>query len=172
MPQTRPPEPSLPVPATHRRIPQHLARRFWQIAATLQSEALTPFGLAPWQVALLAQLRDTPSQDRNWLAAAIGIDATSAGQALAGFEARGLVSRTVNPQDRRAHAISLTEAGLALVAELAPLVRGVARQLLSPLTEAEAATLLGLLARLVDAHEVHARPGAGRRPPRRPPSTG
>jgi DNA-binding MarR family transcriptional regulator len=149
-------------------MPQYLARRFWQIAATLQSEAITPFGLTmPWQGALLAQLRATPGQDRNWLAAAIGVDATSTGQALAEFEKRGLVSRGLNPEDRRAGVFALTEAGQALAAELAVPVRAVAQRLLAPLAPTEATTLLELLHRLVDAHEVHARPGAGRRPPRR-----
>jgi DNA-binding MarR family transcriptional regulator len=150
-------------------MPQYLARRFWQVAATLQSEALAPFGLVPWQGALLAQLRATPGQDRNWLAAAIGIDATSAGKALADFETRGLVARGFNAEDRRAGAFTLTEAGLTLAAEVATPVRAVAQRLLAPLDPADAAKLLELLVRLVDAHEVHARPGAGRRPPRRKP---
>ena len=68
-----PTAPAMPVPNLHRPIPQYLARRFWQIAATLQSEALAPFGLVPWHGALLAQISETPGMDRNWLAAAIGI---------------------------------------------------------------------------------------------------
>ncbi|MCA3350710.1 MAG: winged helix-turn-helix transcriptional regulator [Roseomonas sp.] len=159
--------PEMPVPNLHRQVPQYLARRFWQIAATLQSEALAPFGLMPWQVALIAQISATPGQDRNWLAAAIGIDATSTGQALTLFEARGLVRREPNPADRRANAFSLTPAGAALRAEMAGPVRDVARRLLSPLSEAEGETLLLLLSRVVDSHQVFARPGAGRRPPRR-----
>jgi DNA-binding MarR family transcriptional regulator len=167
MPRRNDPPPNQAVPALHRPIPQHLARRLWQIANTFQSEALAPWDIAPWQVALLAQVHATPGRDRNWLAAAIGADATSTGQALAGFEARGLVARSANPADRRANAFTLTPAGLALRAELAAPARAVARRMLGPLTEAEAETLLALLARLVDAHETHARPGAGRRPPRR-----
>jgi DNA-binding MarR family transcriptional regulator len=167
MSSSEPALPDMPVPSLHRPIPQYLARRFWQIAATLQSEALAPFGLVPWHAALLAQISDTPGRDRNWLAAAIGIDATSTGQALASFEVRGLVLREASPTDRRANAFSLTPAGAALRAELFAPVRDVARALLSPLSEAEAATLHALLARVVDAHRDHARPGAGRRPPRR-----
>lgn len=167
MPPRNDPIPPASVPALHRRMPTYLARRLWQIAATMQSEALAPHDLAPWHMALLAQIQATPGQDRNCLAAAIGIDATSTGQALAAFEARGLVRRDVNPQDRRAYAFTLTPEGEALRNTLAGPVRDVARRLLSPLTEAEAETLLSMLVRLVEAHEDHARPGAGRRPPRR-----
>ena len=85
----------------------------------------------------------------------------------ASIEARGLVDRKPHPEDGRANAFSLTEAGQALVSQVSQRSRAVAAMLLSPLTEAEAETLLRLLARLVDAHELHARPGAGRRPPRR-----
>jgi|GEM_PF-2277965 DNA-binding MarR family transcriptional regulator len=162
------PAPKLPIPTIHRQVPQYLARRLWQVAATLQAEAFGEFGLgAPWHSGLLVQLRDTPGMERNWLASAIGVDATSTGQALAAFEARGLVDRKPHPEDGRANAFSLTEAGQALVAQVSQRSRAVAAMLLSPLTEAEAETLLRLLARLVDAHELHARPGAGRRPPRR-----
>ncbi len=164
------PHSPLPVPGLHRRIPQYLARRFWQIAASFHSEALAPFGLLPWHGALLAQLRATPGRDRNWLAAAIGTDATSTGQALAMLEGRGLVSRAANPRDQRANAYALTPAGEALQAEVVPLTRAVAQRLLAPLAPEEAETLLALLARVVDAHEAHARPGAGRRPPRRAPA--
>ncbi len=168
MSRAAPPAPKLPIPAVHRRIPQYLARRLWQIAATLQSEAMAACGLAmPWHGALLAQLRDSPGMDRNWLASAIGVDATSTGQALAAFEAAGLVERRPHPEDRRANAFALTEAGRARVAEVSLHSRRVAATLLAPLSDAEAETLLALLARLVDAHELHARPGAGRRPPRR-----
>ncbi|MBR0682384.1 winged helix-turn-helix transcriptional regulator [Roseomonas eburnea] len=163
----REPNLDLGVPTVHRSFPQHLVRRLWQIAATFQSEVLAPHDVVSWQVALLTQIHETPGKDRNWLASAIGIDATSAGQALAAFEARGLVARATNPRDRRCNAFTLTPAGEALRIEVVGLTSGVARRMLSPLTEVEGETLLRLLARLVDAHEVHARPGAGRRAPRR-----
>ncbi|WP_240790181.1 MarR family winged helix-turn-helix transcriptional regulator [Roseomonas sp. HF4] len=169
MPHRTDPPSSQPVPVIHRRIPQYLARRLWQIANTFQSEAHAGFDLAVWNVALIAQIQTTPGMDRNWLAAAIGIDPTSTGQALAALEARGLVACRANPQDRRANAYVLTPAGQVLRAEFAVQARAVARRLLAPLTEAEAETMLDLMARLVDAHETHARPGAGRRPPRRAP---
>jgi DNA-binding MarR family transcriptional regulator len=159
--------PAIPIPALHRRVPQHLARRFAQICTVMQTEAHAALDLSPWHVALLAQVKATPGMDRNGLAAAIGIDATSTGQALDQFCTRGLVLRAAKPGDRRAAAFSLTPAGEALHAEAVLQSRAVAQRLLAPLAPAEADTLLDLLGRLVEAHEALARPGAGRRRPQK-----
>ena len=153
------------IPDLHRRVPQYLARRFAQICNTLLSEVSAPYGLMAWHFGLLVQIRATPGMDRGWLAAAMGSDATSTGQALERFEKRGLVARGSKSNDRRASAYTVTPAGEALFTELAAPTRAVARRLLAPLTQAEGETFLDLFGRLVDAHEVHARAGAGRRPP-------
>ncbi len=151
----------------HRRVPQYLARRLSQICVALQSEDLAPHPLLNWHVALFIQLRNTPGRERNFLAAAIGIDATSCGQALERFVREGLVDRGVQEGDQRAGAFSLTPAGEALTTELMQRSRTTAERLLAPLAPEERDTLLSLLARLIEAHEAHARPGADRRPPRR-----
>lgn len=166
MPKTTLPTPH-PVPAIHRRVPQHLARRFSQICNALLSHVSEPYGLMNWHFGLLVQIRETPGMDRGSLAAAIGADATSTGQVLEMFVARGLVLRATQPGDRRAASFALTTAGEAMFQALAGPTRDVARQLLSPLSAAEADMLLELLGRLVDAHEAHARPGVGRRAPKR-----
>jgi DNA-binding MarR family transcriptional regulator len=159
--------PPAAIPAVHRRIPQHLARRFAQICNALLSEVSGPYDLMPWHFALIVQISETPGMDRNWLANAIGADATSTGQALERFVQRGLVARSTNPDDRRASAYTLTADGKALLRKLRPQSQAVAHRLLAPLSAAETETLLDLLARLVEAHELHARPGAGRRSPRK-----
>ena len=166
MPET-PTRPEPFVPATHRRVPQHLARRFAQICNTLLSEVATPYGLMSWHMALLVQVRETPGMDRGWLATAIGADATSTGKTLESFVSRGFATRSAKLGDLRAATFTLTPAGNALFDKMKGPTRAVARHLLSPLSETEAETLLDLLARLVDAHEAHARSGAGRRRPRR-----
>lgn len=151
----------------HRRVPQYLARRLAQICVALQTDDLSPHPLLNWHVALFIQLRNTPGKERNFLAAAIGIDATSCGQALERFVREGLVHRGVQQGDQRAGAFSLTPEGEALTTDLMQRSRRTAQRLLAPLEEPERETLLTLLARLIDAHEAHARPGADRRPPRR-----
>ena len=166
------PAPEPAVPDMHRRVPQYLVRRVAQICNAIQSEAYADHGLMPWQFAVLMQVRSRPGMDRNWHAAAAGCDATSVGQTLERWVSQGLAVRGINPLDRRAGAYSLTPEGHALAETLLPRSRAATRQILSPLDEDEARVLMELLARLVDAHEAHARPGAGRRPPRKKPPNG
>ena len=160
------PAPQIAVAAIH-RLPQHLSRRFQQVCDSLQNEVFAPHGIAAWQFALLVQVYEAPGTDRTRLAAAIGRDTSSAGQALEVFLARGWVEKQVSPEDRRATTYRVTPTGAAFRESLRPAVAGVAARLLAPLSAAEASNFLTLLARLVEAHEAHARPGAGRRPPRR-----
>lgn len=155
------------LPAIHRRVPQYLARRFAQICVAMQAEDLAPIDLLNWHVGLLVQLRETPGRERNALAAAIGCDATSTGQALEKFVRQGLVERGVQPEDARAAAFRLTPAGEALLTEVQQRSRITARRILAPLSAEEGETLLALLGRLIEAHEAHARPGADRKRPQR-----
>ncbi len=124
-------------------------------------------GLSSWQYGLVVQLRTTPGLDCTRLAAAIGRDVTSTGQALALLVTRGLVTRSIAPEDRRAWSFALTPAGVAFHEAMRPEVTAASRRITAPLAPDEAETLLDLLTRLVVTHEAHARPGAGRRPPRR-----
>jgi MarR family transcriptional regulator, temperature-dependent positive regulator of motility len=149
------------------RAPEHLARRFQQICETMLVDLFAAQGLASWQYGLVVQLRTTPGLGCTRLAAAIGRDATSTGQALDMLVARGLVARSTAPEDRRAWSFALTPAGLAFHEAMRPQVTTASRRITSPLSPAEAETLLDLLTRLVVTHEAHARPGTGRRPPRR-----
>ncbi|QNM95435.1 MarR family winged helix-turn-helix transcriptional regulator [Chitinimonas koreensis] len=71
-------------------------------------------------VALRALYRaeiDTPGA----LAQAIGMSKGAVSKLLDRLEAKGLAARTVNPADRRQHAVALTPAGHALVPRLAEL---------------------------------------------------
>src|SRR5215207_5641789 len=154
-------------PTTVHRAPEHLARRFQQICNSMQAELFAAQGLAGWQYALVVQLRTTPGLDCARLAAGIGRDATSTGQALDLLVRRGLVARRVAPEDRRAWSFTLTPAGVAFHEAMRPQVTAISRRITAPLSPEETETLLDLLTRLAVAHEAHARPGAGRRPPRR-----
>lgn len=61
----------------------------------------------------------------------------------------GLLTRTLDPQDRRSWRIALTDAGSALVREHLPVHLANEEQLLSPLTSAEVEQLEVLLRKLI-----------------------
>ena len=55
----------------------------------------------------------------------LGMDANTISQIVRGLETRGLLTRPPHPLDRRARALSLTEAGLGLARDSSAIVRGI-----------------------------------------------
>jgi DNA-binding MarR family transcriptional regulator len=91
----------------------------WQRAV---SAALSPLGLTHVQFVLLActwWLNTHGETDPNQLAVArqAGTDVKMTSQVLARLEARGLLSREVDPADTRAKRLRVTSAGAALARE-------------------------------------------------------
>ena len=83
------------------------------------------------------------------------------------LEKNGLVKRQTDPGDRRGRQLFLTRRGTELRLRLRPSMLEAQERLLAPLTKAERAALLDMLARVVVANGSYARPGNGRRKPRR-----
>jgi DNA-binding MarR family transcriptional regulator len=81
------------------------------------------------------------------IAAASSMDAPAATVAVNDLEARGLVVRRVNPENRRCKTVSLTEAGREVVA-LVNAVDDPAPASLAALTDRELRALRGLMERL------------------------
>ena len=155
-----------PVPLAH-RVPAHLARRFHQICLGAVAEVITPAGITPGEYAVLAAIIDRPHLDQRRLAARLGIDPVSTGQMIDRLEHARLVERHVDPNDRRARLLSATRSGLRLRQRLRPPAMPAQERVLAPLSLAERAVFLDCLARIVEVNESYARPGNGRRPPRR-----
>jgi DNA-binding MarR family transcriptional regulator len=144
-----------------------LARRFHQICLGLLSEVTEPASLSPVEYAILASLDDAPGIDQRTLAERIGIDTVSAHQLVGKLEMRGLINQAVDPDDRRARLLTLTMPGIRLRQRLRPEIAEAHERIMAPLSGRERSMLIDLLGRVVDANEVYARPGNGRRPPRR-----
>ena len=155
-----------PVPPVH-RVPAHLARRFHQICLGVLSEVTEPESLSPIEYAVLGSLDDSPGIDQRTLAERIGIDTVSAHQSAGRLETRGLINQAVDPDDRRARLLTLTARGLRLRRQLRPKIAEAHDRIMAPLSARERTMLTDLLGRVVDANEAYARPGNGRRPPRR-----
>ena len=64
------------------------------------------------------------------------------------LDARGLIARAPDPNDRRRKVVSLTRKGEALIDRLAPNGFTVSAAILAPLTPKERAAFLALLLRL------------------------
>ena len=149
--------------AAYHRVPAHLGRLFHQLCQALVAEAQATEGLVSPEYAALASLDEEPGLDQRSLAAAIGVDRNTIGIVVERLQQRGLLTREVDPADRRARILRLTPEGAALRRRLRPRMLAANARALEALSAEEAATLLGLLHRAVEHHAELAHPGAARR---------
>ena len=102
------------------------------------------------QTRLLGVLRDrTPTM--NELATLLGLDKSSATGLVDRAERRGLVTRVPSSSDRRVVLVDLTDAGRALVAEVAAGFEADVATLLERLSPADRSSLTRLVSRLLVA---------------------
>jgi DNA-binding MarR family transcriptional regulator len=154
------------VPRIH-RVPAHLARRFHQICLGALAQITGPQDLSPLQFGVLASIQDEPGMDQRRLADRMGIDSVSAHHHIGFLEGRGLVAREIDPDDRRSRMLRLTKQGAKLCERLRPGLADAHDSLLSSLSRQEREIFLRLLTRVVESNEMFAKPGNGRRPPKR-----
>ncbi len=76
------------------------------------------------------------------------MDKVTVSRAASALVARGLLARAPHGRDRRSHLLTLTEAGRALYARVAPEALAQERRLLATFTAEEVATLSAMLRRL------------------------
>jgi DNA-binding MarR family transcriptional regulator len=88
---------------------------------------------------------------QHQLGRSVGVDPSSMVSTIDELEEQGLVERRPHPADRRAHAIHITERGLAVLAEGRTVAAGAEEELLAPLDRSERELLHALLLRLVVA---------------------
>ncbi len=95
------------------RAARALARRF--------DEALRPVGLTNGQFSLMTALSRPEPFGMGALASLLAMDRTTLTAAVKPLEARGLVRVLVDPADKRARLLTLTDAGHARLAEALPI---------------------------------------------------
>ena len=115
-------------------------------------------GLPKQQAFALHLLAHQPPLTMSALADLLGTDASTVTGLVDRLEARGLIGRHVDPEDRRVKHLTVTEAGAATEARLAsqmfaqsPVVRCLSR--------AEQVQLAGLLAKVTSSEGCPLRPG-------------
>ena len=114
-------------------------------------DLLAPLGLEPREFALLRAVGSAEGQSQQALAERLGIPASRMVAHIDALQARGLLDRRPNPEDRRAHAVHLTDAGRELMARGLEVAAGHERALCADLSAAERQQLLDLLGRVGDA---------------------
>lgn len=113
-------------------------------------EALTePLGIHGRHFSVLAVLGEEKPLAQVEISERLGIDRNTMVLLLDDLEARGLVTRRRDPRDRRAHLVSLTDAGRDVLAQSTALARRTNDEVFEPLSAEERAQLHALLSRLL-----------------------
>jgi len=138
-------------------LPGHHIRRLHQIAVAIFLQEVEPQGLTPVQYAALQAVANAPGTDQRTLARTIGLDTSTTGGVIDRLEARGLLLRNANPEDRRVRLLRLTAAGEALLRDATPAMLRAQQRILEPLPAAERDEFMRLLRTLVTANNALSR---------------
>lgn len=149
------------------RIPSFLSYRLRQVCLGIMDEVLAAADLRPVEYATLTMLAAEPGLDQHRLAGRLAIDKMSMSNLADRLESRGLVTRRLDPADRRTRALHLTAAGLRLRRRLQPAALAAQDRILAPLRPKDRSVFVELMTRVIEGHRSYARPGNGRRGPRR-----
>lgn len=116
---------------------------FRDFTATLGDDGMTPtlFGS-------LVLIEANPGLKQADLARALQLDRSTVVTVIDTLEKRGLVDRRRAPEDRRSNAVSLTDAGVDLLARLKPRVADHEARLAGDLSDTDRAALTATLTRI------------------------
>jgi DNA-binding MarR family transcriptional regulator len=81
------------------------------------AQKLTPLNLAPPHIGILRALSETAGMSQQQLATLLGLHPSRLVSLVDDLETRGLAERRESPDDRRTHALALTEEGKKALAE-------------------------------------------------------
>lgn len=124
----------------------HLIRRLHQQSTQVfqtQTQA-AGFELTSVQFVALDGIAQQPGIDQASLAASISFDRATIGGVIDRLEQKGLVTRVVSVQDRRARLLQLTPGGEQLRAASRPVVEALQAEILAPLSPEERAVFVRL----------------------------
>lgn len=120
-------------------------RRAYQHAVANLTARIARFGLSPLEFSVLVRLHDTGSWTQNRLGRSIFMEPANIGALVQRLAERGIVTREPDPDDRRAIRVSITPAGVELLAAARPEADAANTHTLSVLEPAERAQLMALL---------------------------
>jgi DNA-binding MarR family transcriptional regulator len=130
-----------------------LSEAFWSVARQLRRttmESLTEWDVSPSQARALRVLARQDGARLSELAERLHIAARSATEVVDGLEAKGLVARRPDPQDRRATLVALTEPGAVRLAAIRTARGTQAERLFDQLNASDRAHLSRILRKLTE----------------------
>lgn len=132
-------------------MPGHLIRRLHQISTHLFQQRLQEAGvdITPVQYATMDALHRNPGIEQAQVASLIAYDRATIGGVIDRLEQKNYVTRVTSARDRRAREVSLSETGLNLYLEIAPLVERLQGEILQKLDQTEQDTLTQLLQKAI-----------------------
>jgi len=122
-------------------------RVLWNLLSAKMLEALEPFGLKTGGFSTLALIAANPGCSQTELARALGMDKSAVVPIIDDLEQRGLARRVRSSEDRRRHALVVTEAAAVMMDRMHAAVSAVGRPIRQAMTPEEYRTLLSLLER-------------------------
>jgi DNA-binding MarR family transcriptional regulator len=131
-----------------------LLAQLGQHAAQLFAELVAPLGLTPPHAGILRAIADSPGRSQQALSAQLGLLPSRVVAYVDDLEQRGFLERRRNADDRRLHALHLTDSGKQLMRKLSDLARQHERRFTAGLDEQQRRTLNDLLATLASEHEL------------------
>jgi DNA-binding MarR family transcriptional regulator len=111
---------------------------------------MAAYDMTPGRFGVLEVIAANSGLSQSELGGVLGIDRSTVVAVIDRLEKDGLVRRTKAPNDRRSHALKLSEKGAVTLAVLEQRVAAHERDIAGALSAAERKTLLTLLARIAD----------------------
>lgn len=136
--------------------PGHLLRRAHQIAASIFHDELGAH-ITPIQYAVLRILKEHSGIDQVTLAGLVAIDTSTAASVALRLEEKGLLTRDIDPNNRRQRMLHLTAAGAALLEESKEGIYRLENRIFSGLTPEEVQQFMLLLQKMVETNNAQSR---------------
>jgi DNA-binding MarR family transcriptional regulator len=147
------------------RVPSELMASggflFAKLGLLLKSRALDAFeqvGFEAHHYSLLALLGEGDRETQGTIADVLGVDRSQLVGILDALEAKGLVERRRDPQDRRRHVVSLTPEGRRQLVKLRGVLRRVEDEFFAPLDPVAREALHDALISLAIYHDPRCSP--------------
>lgn len=122
--------------------------------AELHVEALAPFGIHARDLGVMLVIDRSEPASQQQVAERLGVDRTTMVAIIDALEAKGIISRRPDTEDRRRNVIELTPAGQDVLLQATAASDEAEAELLAPLSQDERTQLRDLLARVLTRGEA------------------